>query len=230
MPKGKTVIAETLTAFDELKNLEKRIDEINIELGERTDYESDSYARLIEELSTANERFGILGGDSMEADAEKILQGLGFKPSDMDRMVEEFSGGWQMRIELAKMLLSRPDYMILDEPTNHLHIESILCLEAFLKDYPGAVILISHDKMFLDNVTKKTIEIELGTIYEYKAPYSKYLEMRKERKEKTLAAFKNQQQKIAHTEKLIDKFRAKANKAKMAQSLIKQLDKIDRIE
>ncbi len=230
LPKGKSVIQETLSAFDELKKLEKRIEEINIELGERTDYESDAYARLIEELSTANERFSILGGQSMEAEAEKILQGLGFKTSDMNRMVEEFSGGWQMRIELAKMLLARPDYLLLDEPTNHLDIESILWLESFLKDYHGAVVLISHDRMFLDNITKRTIEIELGKIYDYKANYSKYLEMREERKEKTLAAFKNQQQKIAHTEKLIDKFRAKANKAKMAQSLIKQLDKIDRIE
>ncbi len=230
LPKGKSVIQETLSAFDELKKLEKRIEEINIELGERTDYESDAYARLIEELSMANERFSILGGQSMEAEAEKILQGLGFKTSDMNRMVEEFSGGWQMRIELAKMLLARPDYLLLDEPTNHLDIESILWLESFLKDYHGAVVLISHDRMFLDNITKRTIEIELGKIYDYKANYSKYLEMREERKEKTLAAFKNQQQKIAHTEKLIDKFRAKANKAKMAQSLIKQLDKIDRIE
>ncbi len=230
LPKGKTVIDETLTAFDELKKLEERIDEINIELGEREDYESDSYARLIEEMTSANERFSILGGQAMEAEAEKILQGLGFKTSDMQRMVEEFSGGWQMRIELAKMLLAKPDYLLLDEPTNHLDIESILWLEHFLKDYPGAVILISHDRMFLDNITKRTVEIELGNAYDYKASYSKYLEMRKERKEKTIAAFKNQQSKIAHTEQLIEKFRAKANKAKMAQSLIKQLNKVDRIE
>lgn len=230
LPKGKTVIAETLTAFDELKKLEQRVEEITIELGERTDYESDSYTRLIEEMTQANERFSILGGQAMEADAERILQGLGFKNSDMSRMVEEFSGGWQMRIELAKMLLAKPDYLLLDEPTNHLDIESILWLETFLKDYPGAVVLISHDRLFLDNVTKRTVEIELGNVYDYNAPYSKYLEMRKERKEKTMAAFKNQQSKIAHTEQLIEKFRAKANKAKMAQSLIKQLDKIDRIE
>ncbi len=201
LPKGKTVIAETLTAFDELKELEQRIEEINIELGEREDYESKSYAKLIEEMSAANERFVILGGVSMEAEAEKILQGLGFKTQDMDRMVEEFSGGWQMRIELAKMLLARPDYLLLDEPTNHLDIESILWLEAFLKDYHGAVVLISHDRMFLDNITKRTVEIELGKVYDYKAYYSKYLDMRKERKEKTLSAFKNQQQKIANTER-----------------------------
>ncbi len=230
LPKGKSVIDETLTAFDELKKLEQRIEEINVELAERTDYESNSYSKLIEEMTSANERFSILGGQAMEADAEKILHGLGFKAGDMGRMVEEFSGGWQMRIELAKMLLARPDYLLLDEPTNHLDIESILWLEDFLKDYPGAVVLISHDKTFLDNITKRTVEIELGKVYDYKAPYSKYLDMRKERKEKTLSAFKNQQSKIAHTEQLIEKFRAKANKAKMAQSLIKQLDKIDRIE
>ena len=230
LPKGKTVLAETLTAFDELKKLEQRIEEINVELGEREDYESDSYSKLIEELTLNNDRFVILGGVSMEAEAEKILQGLGFKSSDMNRMVEEFSGGWQMRIELAKMLLARPDYLLLDEPTNHLDIESILWLEVFLKDYPGAVILISHDRLFLDNITKRTVEIELGKVFDYKANYSNYLELRKERKEKTLSAFKNQQQKIANTERLIEKFRAKANKAKMAQSLIKQLDKIDRVE
>lgn len=230
LPRGKTVIEETLTAFDELKRLEARIEEINQEFAVREDYQSDSYARLIEELTTANERFAILGGTAMEADAEKILQGLGFKNSDMNRMVEEFSGGWQMRIELAKMLLAKPDYLLLDEPTNHLDIESILWLEAFLKDYPGAVVLISHDRMFLDNVTLRTVEIELGKVYDYKASYSKYLELRKDRREKTVAAFKNQQSKIAQTEKLIEKFRAKANKAKMAQSLIKQLDKMDRIE
>jgi ATP-binding cassette subfamily F protein 3 len=230
LPRGKSVIEETLTAFDELKRLETRIEEINKEFAVREDYQSDSYARLIEELTAANERFAILGGSSMEADAEKILQGLGFKNTDMNRMVEEFSGGWQMRIELAKMLLAKPDYLLLDEPTNHLDIESILWLESFLKDYPGAVVLISHDRMFLDNVTLRTVEIELGKVYEYKASYSKYLELRKDRREKTEAAFKNQQAKIAQTEKLIEKFRAKANKAKMAQSLIKQLDKMDRIE
>ena len=184
----------------------------------------------LDELSVANERFFILGGNSMEADAEKVLQGLGFRPSDMNRVIDEFSGGWQMRIILAKMLLKKPDYLLLDEPTNHLDIESILWLEEFLKDYPGAVLIISHDKMFLDNITKKTIEIELGNLYEYKAPYSKYIALREDRIEKMQSAFQNQQQKIAQTEKLIDKFRAKASKAKMAQSLIKQLDKMDRIE
>ena len=230
IPTHKTVIDETLTAFDEVKALEARIEEINVELGEREDYESKAYLDLLDELSVANERFFILGGNSMEADAEKVLQGLGFQPSDMKRLIHEFSGGWQMRVILAKMLLKRPDYLLLDEPTNHLDIESILWLEEFLKDYPGAVIIISHDKMFLDNITKKTVEIELGKLYEYKAPYSKYVSLREERIEKMQSAFQNQQQKIAQTEKLIDKFRAKASKAKMAQSLIKQLDKMDRIE
>ena len=230
IPTDKTVIDETLTAFDEVKKLESRIEEINLELGERTDYESKDYLNLLDELSAANERFFILGGNTMEADAEKVLQGLGFRSSDMDRLIDEFSGGWQMRIILAKMLLKRPDYLLLDEPTNHLDIESILWLESFLKDYPGAVVIISHDKMFLDNITKKTVEIELGKLYEYKAPYSKYIALREDRIEKMQSAFQNQQQKIAQTEKLIDKFRAKASKAKMAQSLIKQLDKMDRIE
>jgi ATP-binding cassette, subfamily F, member 3 len=230
IPTDKTVIEETLTAFDEVKKIETRIEEINIELGERTDYESKEYLNILDELSEANERFFILGGNTMEADAEKVLQGLGFQNSDLNRLINEFSGGWQMRIILAKMLLKRPDYLLLDEPTNHLDIESILWLEAFLKDYPGAVVIISHDKMFLDNITKKTVEIELGKLYEYKAPYSKYVALREERIEKTQSAFQNQQQKIAQTEKLIDKFRAKANKAKMAQSLIKQLDRMDRIE
>ncbi len=230
IPTDKTVIEETLTAFDEVKTLESRIDEINVQLGERTDYESKEYLDLLDELSTANERFFILGGNTMEADAERVLQGLGFLTSDMNRLINEFSGGWQMRIILAKMLLKRPDYLLLDEPTNHLDIESILWLEDFLKEYPGAVIIISHDKMFLDNITKKTVEIEMGKLYEYKAPYSKYLALREERIEKMQSAFQNQQQKIAQTEKLIDKFRAKANKAKMAQSLIKQLDRMDRIE
>lgn len=230
IPTGKTVIEETLTAFDEVKSIESRIEAINMEIGERTDYESREYLNLLDELSTANERFFILGGNTMEADAERVLQGLGFQTKDMNRLIGEFSGGWQMRIILAKMLLKRPDYLLLDEPTNHLDIESILWLEDFLKEYPGAVVIISHDKMFLDNITKKTIEIEMGKLYEYKAPYSKYIALRVERIEKMQSTFQNQQQKIAQTEKLIDKFRAKASKAKMAQSLIKQLDRMDRIE
>ena len=230
LPKGKTVIAEAMTAFDRVKELEERIEEINDELGHRTDYESDSYNNILIELSEATEQFQMLGGMTMQAEAEKILSGLGFKTSDMDRLTDEFSGGWQMRIELTKMLLQRPDYLLLDEPTNHLDIESILWLEQFLKGYEGAVITISHDKTFLDNVTKRTIEIELGNLYDYKANYTKFKVLQAERREKQAAAFKNQQREIEHTEKLIEKFRAKANKAKMAQSLIKQLDKMNRIE
>lgn len=230
LPKGKTVIAETMTAFDRIKLLEKRIDEINDELQVRTDYESESYSDLLVELSESTEQFQMLGGTTMQAEAEKILSGLGFKPSDMGRLTDEFSGGWQMRIELAKMLLQRPDYLLLDEPTNHLDIESILWLESFLQTYEGSVIIISHDKTFLDNITTRTIEIELGNVYDYKANYTKFKILQKERREKQEASFKNQQRQIENTERLIEKFRAKANKAKMAQSLIKQLDKMDRIE
>lgn len=230
LPKGKTVMEEAMTAFDRLKKLEERINEINDELGIRTDYESESYSDILVELSEATEQFNMLGGTSMEAEVEKILSGLGFKSSDMERLTDEFSGGWQMRIELAKMLLQRPDFLLLDEPTNHLDIESILWLEQFLKTYEGAVVVISHDKMFLDNVTNRTIEIELGKIYDYKANYSKFKILQAERREQQAAAYGNQQKQIEQTERLIEKFRAKASKAKMAQSLIKQLDKMDRIE
>ncbi len=230
LPKGKTVIDEALTAFEEVKKLEQAILDMEKEMGERTDYESDSYMQLLQDFSDANERFNFLGGQTMQADAERILTGLGFKNKDMNRLTDEFSGGWQMRIELAKMLLQRPDYLLLDEPTNHLDIESIIWLEDFLKTYEGVVIIISHDKMFLDHVTNKTVEIELGNVYEYKAPYSKYVELRKERKEKTEAAYKNQQRVIAHKEKIINKFMAKATKTKMAQSMKKQLDKLERVE
>ncbi|MFK8104293.1 MAG: ABC-F family ATP-binding cassette domain-containing protein [Saprospiraceae bacterium] len=230
LPKGKTVLDETLTAFEEVKAIEERIEVINEALGTRTDYESDAYTQLIEDLSEANEQFLVMGGNSMDADAEKILKGLGFKDSDFHRLTDEFSGGWQMRIELAKMLLSKPDYLLLDEPTNHLDIESIIWLESFLKDYPGAVVLISHDKQFLDKVTKRTIEVELGKLFDYKASYSNFVTMRKERREMQASAFKNQQNQIAHKEKIINKFMAKATKTKMAQSMKKQLDKVERIE
>ncbi len=230
LPAGKTVLEETLTAFKEVNEVDKKIKGLQQELAERTDYESSIYAKVITDLGDAEERFQLLGGMTMEVDTERVLKGLGFKHEDMNRGTDEFSGGWKMRIELAKMLLQRPDFLLLDEPTNHLDIESILWLEQFLKYYEGAVVVISHDKQFLDTVTKRTMEIELGKMYEYKATYSKYLELRAERKEKMAAAYKNQQAKIEHTEKLIEKFRAKATKAKMAQSLIKQLDKVDRIE
>ncbi len=230
IPLGKTVIEESMTAFEEVKKLEKRIAEINEEIATRTDYESQAYLDLIQEFSDANDRFTLLGGHTMQADAERILAGLGFKPKDMDRLTDEFSGGWQMRIELAKMLLQRPDYLLLDEPTNHLDIESIIWLEGFLKNYEGVIIVISHDKMFLDHVTNRTVEVELGNLYDYKAAYSKYIALREERKLKTEAAFKNQQRVIAQKEKVINRFMAKANKTKMAQSMKKQLDKMERIE
>ncbi len=229
-PKGKTVINEALTAFDEVREMEEKIERLNKELTERTDYDTDSYMDLIHEVSEASERFHILGGETAQADAERILRGLGFKQRDMERMTDEFSGGWQMRIELAKMLLQRPNYLLLDEPTNHLDIESILWLENFLEDYPGAVVVISHDKQFLDNVTKRTIEIEMGKVFDYKASYTRYVEMRAERRELLKNAFDNQQKLIAQREKTINRFMAKATKTSMAQSMQKQLDKIDRIE
>ncbi|MEO1436351.1 MAG: ABC-F family ATP-binding cassette domain-containing protein [Bacteroidota bacterium] len=230
IPKGKSVMQEALTAFAEAKALEKQIAQFNEAISTRTDYESADYAKLLDQFSDANDRFQLLGGYEMEAKAEKVLLGLGFKPTDFDRPTQTFSGGWQMRIELAKILLQQPDYVLLDEPTNHLDIESIIWLEGFLKGYEGAVVIISHDKTFLNNVTTRTVEVELGQLYDYKASYSKYLALRQERREKQIAAYKNQQKQIQHTEKLIDKFRAKANKAKMAQSLIKQLDRMDRVE
>jgi ATP-binding cassette subfamily F protein 3 len=230
LPKGKSVIDETMTAFAGAKKIENRISEINEELAERTDYESDAYSKLIIEFSELNDRFTLIGGENIQAEAEKVLKGLGFKNTDFTRLTDEFSGGWQMRIELAKMLLQKPDYLFLDEPTNHLDIESIIWLEQFLKNYPGAVLTISHDKTFLNNVTNRTIEIELGQLYDYKASYSKAMDMRAERREKTMAAFQNQQKVIAQRERTITRFMAKATKTKMAQSMKKQLDKLERIE
>ena len=230
IPGGKTVIDEAMTAFDEVKKLEENLERLNKELHDRTDYESDSYMDLIHDVSEMTERFHLIGGDQAEIEAERVLKGLGFKSSDMQRMTEEFSGGWQMRIELAKMLLNKPDYLLLDEPTNHLDIESIIWLENFLVDYPGAVVVISHDKTFLDNVTKRTLEIELGKMYDYKANYSRYLELRAERRALLENSFKNQQKFIAEREKTINRFMAKATKTSMAQSMQKQLDKIERIE
>ncbi|MCB0632563.1 MAG: ABC-F family ATP-binding cassette domain-containing protein [Saprospiraceae bacterium] len=230
LPRGRTVMDEAMTAFEEIQRLETRLEELTEEIGHRTDYESDAYHKLLEELDSLNHRLHILGGGSTVAEAEKVLKGLGFKDSDMDRQTTEFSGGWQMRVELAKMLLSQPDFLLLDEPTNHLDIESIIWLENFLQDYPGAVIVISHDKQFLDNVTKRTVEVELGQVYDYKAPYSKYMELRADRREKQMAAYQNQQRMLAQKEKTINRFMAKATKTKMAQSMQKQLDKIERIE
>lgn len=230
LPKGKTVIEEAMTAFEEARELEKRLENIHREIAERTDYESEGYSKLLTEMADLEHRFHILGGHQMQPTAEKVLKGLGFEDRDFTRLTDEFSGGWQMRIELAKILLRQPDFLLLDEPTNHLDIESILWLEEFLDGYEGSLIVISHDKTFLDNVTTRTLEIELGKLYDYKAPYSGYVEMRKERREKMLAAYENQQRVIAEKERTIKRFMAKATKTSMAQSMQKQLDKIERIE
>ncbi len=227
---GNTVIDETKSVFKEVNDINAKIDEINHQLATREDYESDSYLDLLNHLNDYNERLNVLGGFSIDADCETILKGLGFTPKDFTRLTDEFSGGWRMRIELAKILLTKSDVLLLDEPTNHLDIESIQWLEDFLKTYPGGVVLVSHDKAFLDNVTNRTIEITLGKVHDYKAYYSKYLELRKERREQQVAAYNNQQKQIQDTEKFIERFRSKASKAVQVQSRVKQLDKIDRIE
>jgi ATP-binding cassette subfamily F protein 3 len=227
---GKTVLDETKSVFKEVNLINAKIDDINHQLETRTDYETDDYMELLNHLNDYNERLSLIGGFTVEADVETILKGLGFTPKDFVRQTDEFSGGWRMRIELAKILLTKSDLLLLDEPTNHLDIESIQWLEDFLKVYPGAVVLISHDKAFLDHVTTRTIEISLGKIYDYKTYYSRYLEQRKERREQQMAAFTNQQKQIADTEKFIERFRSKASKAVQVQSRVKQLDKIDRIE
>lgn len=227
---GRTVFAETETAFQEVQEMQKRLDEINHQLETRTDYESDEYMKLIEDLTDINHRLDIVGAGNVEEEIEKILKGLGFDRKDLQRQTSEFSGGWRMRIELAKLLLQKPDVLLLDEPTNHLDIEAIQWLEEFMETFPGAVVLISHDKTFLDNVTNRTIEIVNQKIYDYKTNYSRYLILRKERKEQQENAAKNQQKIIDQTEVLIDKYRAKANKASFAQSLIKKLDRMERVE
>jgi len=227
---GRTVYDETATAFEEIQQLEKRLDVINEELNTRTDYESDAYMNLITELTDINTRLGYMGAENRDEEIEKILKGLGFERTDFARQTTEFSGGWRMRIELAKILLRKPDILLLDEPTNHLDIESIQWFEETLDNYAGAVLLISHDKQFLDNVTTRTIEISNQKIYDYKTNYSRYLELRKERKEQQENAAKNQQKVIDQTEALIDKYRAKASKAAFAQSLIKKLDRMEIVE
>ena len=228
--KGRTVLDEAYQAFSEIKTLEKRQNEINTQLSERTDYESDSYLELINDLSDVNDRYELIGGYNYQGHTEKILQGLGFKREDFHKSTDTFSGGWRMRIELAKLLLQSNDLLLLDEPTNHLDIESIIWLENFLKSFLGAVVIVSHDKMFLNNVTNRTIDISLGRIYDFNKPYSKYLVLREEIKSQQISAQKNQEKHIQHTEKLIQKFKAKASKASMAQSLMKKIEKIDRIE
>ncbi|MFT5214654.1 MAG: ATP-binding cassette subfamily F protein 3 [Patiriisocius sp.] len=227
---GRTILEEAYQAFVEIKEIEVKLDEINEQLATRTDYESEGYSQLIHDLTDLTERYELLGGYNYQGDTEKILQGLGFQREDFDKLTDTFSGGWRMRIELAKLLLQNNDILLLDEPTNHLDIESIIWLETFLKGYSGAIVLVSHDKMFLDNVTNRTIEISLGQIYDYKKPYSQFLLLRGEIKEKQLQAQKNQEKEIKQKQHLINKFKAKASKASMAQSLMKQLDKVELIE
>lgn len=226
----KTVMDEVKTAFSAVFAKQNEIDATVAELSKREDYESGDYAALIERLDHLNNELAMMGGESMMGDIEKTLLGLGFERKDFDRNTMEFSGGWRMRIELAKILLSRPDILLLDEPTNHLDIESIQWLEDFLKSSPSALLLVSHDRTFLDAVTSRTIEISLGQIYDYKANYSKYVELRKERREQQIRAYENQQKMIADTEDFIERFRYKATKAVQVQSRIKQLEKLERIE
>ena len=225
-----TLKAEAEKAFDEVLRLEAEIASLTAEIAERTDYESEEYEALLHRLNDAQDRYHILGGDTREADIEKTLLGLGFKRTDFDRATSEFSGGWRMRIELAKLLLRRPSIFLLDEPTNHLDIESIQWLEEYLKNYNGAVLLISHDRAFLDNVTTRTVELSLGQIYDYKVPYSKFVELRAERRAQQQAAYENQQRMIEKTEEFIEKFRYKPTKSNQVQSRIKQLERLERIE
>lgn len=227
---GTTVFGETEKAFENLLKIQKGIENMSAELAERTDYDSDDYHDLIDRLTHAQEHLQILGNGNFHAEIEKTLQGLGFMRSDFNRLCSEFSGGWRMRIELAKIILQRPDVLLLDEPTNHLDIESIQWLESFLINSGSSVILVSHDKAFIDNVTNRTIEISLGRIYDYQVNYSKYLLLRKERHEQQLRAYENQQKLIQDTEEFIERFRYKATKSVQVQSRIKQLDKLDRIE
>lgn len=225
-----TVMNETITAFSEITGLSEEIEFIGSEIARREDYESNEYLKLCDHLTVVEERYRMLGGSNYLAEAERTLLGLGFERKDFNKFTKELSGGWRMRIELAKILLRKPSLFLLDEPTNHLDIESIQWLETFLASYSGAVLLVSHDRAFLDNVTKRTIEISLGKIYDYKASWSKYLVLREERREQQIAAFRNQQKMIEDTEKFITRFRSKATKAVQVQSKIKQLDKVERLE
>ncbi|MGB0836588.1 MAG: ribosomal protection-like ABC-F family protein [Flavobacteriaceae bacterium] len=227
---GRTVLEESYQAFEEIMKTEKELERINTELATRTDYESEYYANLMHELDEHSTRYEMLGGYNYQGTTERVLIGLGFKREDFGSLTETFSGGWRMRIELAKLLLQDNDVLLLDEPTNHLDIESIIWLEKFLRNYAGAIVLVSHDKMFLDQVTNRTIEISLGKIYDYKKPYSEFLLLRDEIRTQQLQAKKNQDREIKQAEQLIAKFRAKATKASMAQSMIKKLEKVDRIE
>jgi ATP-binding cassette subfamily F protein 3 len=227
---GRTVLEEAYTAFAKARSIEAQMEDINHALATRTDYESDSYMDLIQSIGDLTHEYEIIGGYQYKGETEKILKGLAFKPEQFDKLTDELSGGWRMRIELAKLLLEKHDILLLDEPTNHLDIDSILWLEQFLQTYPGAVVIVSHDKMFLDNVTNRTIEISLGRIYDYPKPYTQFLALRAELREQQAATAKNQQKEIERTEKLIEKFKAKASKATMAQSLVKKLNRMDKVE
>ena len=226
----RTVIDEALTAFSRIDELLQEQQRLAEEIAERTDYESDEYARLLNRHTDVTEHITLLGGDSRREQTEKVLLGLGFRHSDFDRPVAEFSGGWQMRVELAKLLLRQPDFLLLDEPTNHLDIESIQWLENFLQSYPGAVVLVSHDRTFLDNITKRTIEITAGRIYDYKCPYSEYVIQMQERRASQMAQLTAQQRQVAQIEAFIERFRYKATKSKQVQSRIKMLDKMETIQ
>ena len=227
---GRTVQQEAELAFKEIKELEEKINAINLEMSERTDYETEGYMQLITDVNELNERYVLLGGYTIQSEMSQVLLGLGFQLDDFSRQTNEFSGGWRMRLELAKILLSKPDVLLLDEPTNHLDIESIVWLESWLKNYSGAVVLVSHDRAFLDAVTNRTIDLILGKANDYKASYSKYVELRKDRQEKQIQSKKNQDKEVKQTKMLIDKFRYKKSKAAFAQSLIKKLDKMEMVE
>ena len=228
--KGRTVIDETMTAFSHIFALESELEEINLQLAERTDYESKEYGALIVRMNDLNDMLAMYHNESPLVAAEKTLLGLGFKKEEFGRPTETFSQGWNMRIELAKILLRNPDVLLLDEPTNHLDIESIQWLEDYLKAYKGSIVLISHDRKFLDNVTNRTVEIMLGRIYDYKVPYSQYVELRKERIDQQKAAYENQQRMIEKNEEFIERFRYKPTKSNQVQSRIKALERIERIE
>jgi ATP-binding cassette subfamily F protein 3 len=230
MDMDKSIVEIARSAFDELTRINTRIEEINKAFEVRTDYESESYAALIDELSELSERFGLLGGDSIDADVELVLKGLGFTPETFEKPLHTFSGGWRMRAELARLLLQKPELLLLDEPTNHLDIESIMWLEKHLSESNQTLMVVSHDRTFLDNVTTRTIEITLGKAYDFNAPYTRYVELRADLREKQLATAKNQEREIKQTEELIERFRAKASKASFAQSLIKKLERMERIE
>ncbi len=225
-----TLVEETAKAFEEVLQLEAEMERLTAEIALRDDYQSEEYGELVHRLSEATERHNLLGGESRDAQIERTLLGLGFKREDLNKPTSTFSGGWRMRIELAKLLLRKPSVFLLDEPTNHLDIESIQWLEGYLKDYPGAVLLISHDRDFLDNVTNRTVELLLGKVYDYKVPYSQYVVLRKERREAQVAAYNNQQRLIEKSEEFIEKFRYKPTKSNQVQSRIKQLEKLERIE